>query len=144
MFDIPGFDPHNMSEDELLTRQGELSRRLSFANRFSSSGEMADQIMRMIQTIEAVRRDRVLKIMFDERNKMFPEIIETEPELAAEHKRKITDNENDERMATRRKVGRERLTLTKSSSPPSVQPHIPVKSDQPQNDEDDVLPDTKE
>jgi hypothetical protein len=136
MFDIPGFNPSAMSDDELLNRQGELSRRLGWAARFSMSGDMSGQLYAMIGAIEAERRDRVLKMMFQERQKMFPEIIETEPDLAQEHRRKKVDDEKDERMVNRRKIGRERLTLTKTSTPPQQQPHFP-QHDRPDEDDKD-------
>ncbi len=121
MFDVPGFNPSGMSDEELLNRQAELSRRLGWAARFSGS-DMSTQLWAMINSIEAERRDRVLKVMFDQRNKMFPDIIESEPDLAAEHKRKVVTDDTDQRMANRRRVGRERLALTKTSSPAATQP----------------------
>jgi hypothetical protein len=123
MFDIPGFNPSSMTDDELMNRQAELSRRFGWANRFSTSTDIPGQLWAMISAIDAERRDRMLKMIFKERDKMFPEIIETEPEMASQHKRKIVDDEKDQRMINRRKVGKDRLTLTKSSTPPRQQPH---------------------
>lgn len=123
MFDVPGFNPSAMSDDELLNRQAELSRRLGWASRFSGS-DMSHQLYAMINAIEAERRDRILRVMFSERNKMFPEVIETEPDLAAEHKRKVVKSEDDDAMAHRRRVGRERLALTKTSAPSPQQPQF--------------------
>lgn len=135
MFDIPGFTPSSMSDDELLNRQAELSRRLSWANRFSGSGDMATQIWAMISAIEAERRDRVLKIMFDNRQKIFPEVIETEPDMV--NKKKVVTDEKDQKMVNRRKIGRERLTLTKTSLPPQMQPHFPQHDRIPPQQDDD-------
>lgn len=131
MFDIPGFNPTGMSDEELLNRQGELSRRLGWASRFSGSGDMSGQLYAMITAIEAERRDRVLRMMFSERQKLFPEIIETEPDLAQEHRRKVVDDDKDQRLVHRRKAGRERMTLTKSSTPPQQQPHFPQRDNIP-------------
>lgn len=125
MFDIPGFNPSAMSDDELMNRQAELSRRFGWANRFSGSTDMSGQLWAMISAIEAERRDRMLRMIFKERDKLFPDIIETEPDLAIQHKRKVVDDEKDQRMQNRRKVGKDRLTLTKSSTPPQQQPHFP-------------------
>jgi len=139
MFDVPGFNPSAMSDEELLNRQSELSRRLGWASRFSQSGDMSSQLYAMISAIEMERRDRILKVMFQERSKMFPDIIESEPDLAQEHKKKVVDAEKDDRLAVRRKIGRERLTLTKTSTPPQQQPHFPqydAKSSTPTGDTD--------
>ena len=135
MFDIPGFIPSSMSDDELLNRQAELSRRLNWANRFSGSGDMATQLWSMISAIEAERRDRVLKIMFDNRQKIFPEVIETEPDMV--NKKKIATDDKDQKMVNRRKIGRERLTLTKTSTPPQMQPHFPQHDRLPPQDDED-------
>ena len=130
MFDVPGFNPSSMSDDELLNRQAELSKRLGWASRFAGS-DTTTQLYAMISAIEAERRDRVLRVMFSERQKMFPEIIETEPELAAEHRRKEAVADQDDRMSARRKVGRERLALTKTSTPAQQQQHFPTERVEP-------------
>jgi hypothetical protein len=124
MFDVPGFDPSSMSDDELMTRQAELSRRLVWASRWSGSGDMTSQFQMMLMAVEGERRDRMLKLMFAERQKMFPEIIETEPDLKVKAP-VAKDDDRDKRMINRRKVGRERLTLVKTAHPTSVQPHFP-------------------
>ena len=121
MFDVPGFNPSAMSDEELLNKQLELSRRLGWAARFSGSN-MSDQFLTMIRAIEMERRDRVLRYMFSEREKLFPEIIETEPDLAAQNKREIKDAELDDQMVQRRKLARERLTMKKTSAPTQVPP----------------------
>jgi hypothetical protein len=125
MFDIPGFNPSGMSDEELMNRQVELNRRLSYAARFSGS-DMTSQLLAMIQSIEFERRERILKTIFVQRNAMFPDIIETEPDLAAEHKRKVEDAEQDDRMSTRRRQGRERVTLKKTSTPTKEPTQFPI------------------
>jgi len=124
-----------MSDEELLNRQYELSRRLGWASRFSGS-DMTSQLWSMISAIEAERRDRVLKIMFSERQKLFPDVIESEPDLAAKNKNKVVSDEKDDRMTNRRKIGRERLALTKTSTPVSQQPTPYERSAQPEPDPD--------
>lgn len=120
---IPGFNPSAMSDEELLSRQSELSRRFSWANRFSSSTDMAAQLWQMIEAIEAERRDRVLRVMFQERQKMFPDVIETEPDLVQKETQKETE---DHKMIARRKAGRERFTLSRSSAPVEAARREPI------------------
>jgi hypothetical protein len=133
MFDVPGFNPVSMSDDELMNRQYELNRRLSWAARFSGS-DMSSQLLAMISAIEMERRDRLLKVVFSERQKMFPDIIETEPDLAAEHKRKIVDAEKDDQMSERRRVGRERVTLKKTAQPTPIEPQLHVQREEIQDE----------
>ena len=127
MFDFPGFDPLSLSDEELLNRQGELSRRLGYAARFGSGS--VQQLQNMIQVIENERRERVMRTVFEERQKMFPSVIESEPDLA-EQKRKATEEEQDSKMVQRRKIGRERLNMTKTATPSEApRPHFPQPDD---------------
>jgi len=136
MFEIPGFYPASMTDDELLNKQMEISRRLGFAARFSTSN-MSEQLMAMITAIEAERRDRIMRYVFNERLKMFPDIIETEPDLAMLHKRQAEDTEADSKMAQRRKQGRERITLSRSSAPVQETQARPIqKSNRPDTDKE--------
>lgn len=141
MFDVPGFDPSSMSDDELSKRHGELGRRLTWASRFGS-GDMSYQLQNMMIAIEGERRDRLLRYMFQERSKIFPDTIETEPDLAAANKKTVVTDESNDAMAQRRRVGRERA-ITKTSEPQN-QIQIPHRSatpvvegeDAPKKDED--------
>jgi hypothetical protein len=141
MFDVPGFSPSTMSDEELLNRQTELNRRLAWASRFSGS-DMSSQLLAMITAIELERRERILKVIFEQRQKMFPDIIETEPDLAAEHKRKINDIEQDDAMAVRRRVGRERVTMRKTSQPTTAPAQFPGQREESISPDED--PELKE
>ena len=137
MSDIPGFNPSTMTDDELMNKQVELNSRLAWASKFSGSN-MSSQFLMMIQAIEAERRDRLLRFIFAEREKMFPDVIESEPELAAEHKRKTEGSDKDDAMTKRRKQGRERVTLTRTSSPTRTEPQkFPLHRDSEPTDDDD-------
>jgi hypothetical protein len=136
--DVPGFDPSSMSDDELLSRHAELGRRLAWASRFSGS-DMSYQINNMMIAIEMERRDRLLRFMFDQRQKMFPETIETEPDLAAANKKTEVADDSNDRMAQRRRVGRERA-ITKSSEPQVPHNHIQI----PQRSAEPVAPPPEE
>lgn len=80
MFDNIGFDPKTLSDNDLFTKQLELSKRKSQAHRLGRM-ETVMQIDALIYAIEAERRER----MFVERwNKVIPEtsvLIETDPDL---------------------------------------------------------------
>lgn len=128
MFSVPGFDPTSMSDDELLNKQSELNRRFSYASRFSSSTEMASQFMSMIAAIEHERRERVLKIAFDMRQSMFPDIIETDPDLIVKDVRPSEMDEAEDRMAQRRRASRNRM-ITRVNA--DEKPQIPKKTSAP-------------
>ncbi len=128
MFSVPGFDPTTMTDDELLNKQSELNRRFVYASRFSASTEMAAQFMSMIAAIEAERRERVLKIAFDMRQSMFPDIIESEPDLIVRDVRPTQEEEANDRMAERRRASRNRM-ITRVAS--EEKPTIPKKTSAP-------------
>ena len=128
MFSVPGFDPTSMTDDELLNKQSELNRRFVYASRFSASTEMAAQFMSMIAAIEAERRERVLRIAFDMRQGMFPDIIESEPDLIVRDVRPTQEEEANDRMAERRRASRNRM-ITRVAS--EDKPSIPKKTSAP-------------
>jgi excinuclease UvrABC helicase subunit UvrB len=117
MFDTPGFSPGAMTDDELLKKQDLISRRLAWAGRFSASTEMVYQLHSMLTAIDTERRERMMKSMFNERLKMFPEIIETEPDLAILHRRQAEIAEEESKLTQRRRSGRERQTYIKTAAP---------------------------
>lgn len=128
MFSIPGFDPTTMTDDELLNKQSELNRRYAYASRFSVSSEMAAQFMAMIGAIEHERRERVLKVAFDMRQSMFPEVIESEPDLIVREVRPTDEDAANDRMAERRRASRNRM-ITRVAS--EDRPQIPKKTSAP-------------
>lgn len=133
MFSVPGFDPQSMTDDELLNKQSELNRRFVYASRFSSSTEMAAQFMSMIAAIESERRERVLKIAFDMRQGMFPEIIESDPDLIVRDVRPSQEDEANDRMAERRRASRNRMiTRVNAEEKPSIPKRTaePTKTDE--------------
>lgn len=81
MFDIPGFNPRSMSDEELLSKQHDLSRRIEWASRFGMSTEMVAQMQCMLLSIEATRRERTFRDVFEMRQAALPTVIETDPDL---------------------------------------------------------------
>jgi hypothetical protein len=80
MFDNFGFDPKTLSDNELFTKQIELSRRKSQAHRLGRM-ETVMQLDALIFAIETERRERMF---LDRWNKIVPEtsvLIETDPGL---------------------------------------------------------------
>lgn len=129
MFFLPGFDPTSMTDDELLNKQAELNKRYVYASRFSSSGEMAGQFMAMIGAVEHERRERVLRVAFEMRQSMFPDIIESDPDLIVQ---KVIVSEEDaatDRMAERRRASRNRM-ITRTSAE-SEKPAVPKRTSEP-------------
>ena len=81
MFDIPGVEPRSMSDDELLMRQQELQRRLSFAARFGMQSEATAQMQAMLASIDFARRERLLRDVYEQKNAVLPIVIETDPSM---------------------------------------------------------------
>lgn len=113
MFDVPGFTPSSFTDDELMKKQMNLNQKLVWANRFGSM-EACNQINAMISAIESERRERILKLIFKERGKLFPSIIETDPDLSNENR--MNTEEKEKTAVNNRKVNRDRM-ITRTSSP---------------------------
>jgi hypothetical protein len=84
---IPGFDPKSLTNDGLLDKQLDLTRKRMQAVRFGQS-VAAQQLQALIQVIENERTER----MFMERAGKYmlassPVVIETDPVLAAMEKK---------------------------------------------------------
>ncbi len=88
---IPGFDPWSMSDEELFEKQAELGRRLSWAARFTSNGEAVDQLMRMSQMVDAVRRERAFIASYNFQESLYPSVTESDPDLRAAQKGSPSD-----------------------------------------------------
>jgi hypothetical protein len=79
MSELFGFDPKCLSDDQLFTKQVELTKRKILATRIGQA-DAANQLEILIQAIEYERRER----MFLDRVKQIPTspiVIETDPEL---------------------------------------------------------------
>jgi len=113
MFDVPGFNPSSFTDDDLMKKQMNLNQKLVWANRFGSM-EACNQINAMISAIESERRERILKLVFKERGKLFPSIIETDPDLSNENR--MNTEEKEKTAVNTRKVNRDRM-ITRTSSP---------------------------
>lgn len=82
MSELFGFDPKCLSDDQLFTKQVDLTRRKILAERVGHASA-ANQIEIYIQAIEYERRER----MFLDRAKQQPPssvVIETDPEMREE------------------------------------------------------------
>lgn len=76
----PFFEPENMSDDELSTKLVELRRRLFMGSYSQSSPQLLQSLQDMIRQIEDVQQGRLQIQAQDAWNKMFPDVIESDPE----------------------------------------------------------------
>lgn len=83
MFNLFGFDPAKLTDDELTTKQMEINRRLVWAGRFGS-GELVEQLQLLAAAIDFERRERFVRYQVSARQNMFPDVIETDPDLQQE------------------------------------------------------------
>lgn len=82
MYEFSGFDPAMLSDDELLNKTTELHAKLVWAGRFGSS-DIIGGLQRILETVENERTQRVLRNFARDRETMFPDVIESDPDLAA-------------------------------------------------------------
>lgn len=83
------FDIKTLTDEELLERWHSLNKKILWAGRFGSA-EMVGQMQSMKFAVEIEQRERIIA----QRNKIITSLptvgVETDPQLAAEHKAKIT------------------------------------------------------
>jgi hypothetical protein len=82
MFGLFGFDPTGMSDEELMQKSMDLHTRLVWANRFGGA-EIITRLQELLAQVEFERQERVIRFIVTERNNMFPDVIESDPELAS-------------------------------------------------------------
>lgn len=85
MHGLFGFDPKNLSDDELLDRVVELNRRIAWSAKFGS-GEMLAALQSQRQAIEFEQRERLLAPYMAARLASPSVVVETDPDLAQEAK----------------------------------------------------------
>lgn len=82
MFEFTGFDPAQMSDDELLQKTTELHAKLVWAGRFGS-GSMIGGLQQLLQVVENERAQRVYRAFARDHEAAQHDVIETDPDLAA-------------------------------------------------------------
>lgn len=110
MFGYLSFDPSSMSDEELLAKTTELQGKVVWASRFGS-GEMIEGLQKVIAAIEAERFDRYARSVWVDQQAMFPNVIETEPDL---QKKVDQEQKPDKKIVPQ---PRPRITVTRSSRP---------------------------
>src|SRR3712207_3683679 len=85
MFNLFGFTPGSLSDEELLQKQTDLHARIVWASRFGSGG-MVTQLQALLSAVELERQERAFRMPWSERQAMFPDVIETDPDLAMQGK----------------------------------------------------------
>jgi hypothetical protein len=122
MFDFFGFDPSQLSDEELLHRQVQLHEKIAYASRLGS-GQMVEGFQQILSAVEFERMERHQKLIFRHMQAAFPPVIETDPDLAAEGK---TDAATPGTAPDRQ---RPRVTITRTTRPTRGTVSITKKDD---------------
>lgn len=81
MIDHPFMNLKSLSEDELLDKTTDLQGRLGKAHMWGSSTDIINQLEWMLEMIEEEKYERMAKVNHTAMQSMFPDIVESEPEL---------------------------------------------------------------
>lgn len=101
----PFFEPENMSDDELTNRLMELRKRLYIASYSQSSYQLTQGLQDMIRSIEEVQQTRMMIQAQNAWDKMFPDVIESDPEAKAKRQ-----EEAAQKVATKPGLKKHRAT----------------------------------
>lgn len=126
MFDFFGFDPSTMSDDQLMQKRAEISRKMNYAARFSNHPEMVDQMALIIESIDMVRRERMMVMMAEARKKISKEIIETDPDLVVRDNSASEAETAEAALAERRKANRQRMITRPAGQTPFQKSSKPI------------------
>jgi hypothetical protein len=110
MFDYFGFDPRSLTDDDLANKLAELQAKVVYASRFSSPG-LLESLHRIMQSLEFEQRERLLRRAQEIYNKSFPDVIETDPDLA---EKKPTTQPGSGKIQPQ---PRPRMSITKTTRP---------------------------
>jgi hypothetical protein len=87
----PFFNAKALSDEELIRKQQELTRRVYEAYAVGFSYDIVTQLQLLLESIELEREERDAKTIFDLINQQFPEVIESDKEwLSDEEKARAT------------------------------------------------------
>lgn len=103
------FETSNLSEEELREKQASLSARLYSAHAMGMSYELRAQLEAMIGQIEEELRMRWSADMAKQWDAMFPDVIESEPDL---------------KPGAKEPTKKEKVVKTESSDSPKIPPRF--------------------
>jgi hypothetical protein len=84
MIDHPFINLKALTDEELIKKSTDLHKKLMMAHMWSSNPGIADQFRWMLEMIAEEQQERLAKDTNDAWNKMFPEVIESDPEFTKE------------------------------------------------------------
>lgn len=90
----PFFDPATMSDEEIREKLESLQSRLWAAHALGMSPDMREQLQMLCETLETEMQQRFAQTMQKAWDDMFPDVIESEPDLkpVTNDKKKPTKN----------------------------------------------------
>lgn len=88
MMEMFGFNPNALSDEELMDRITELTRRIVWASR-NSSGDLVWPLQQQKLHCEAIQRERRMAPMLNARLTSPAIVVESDPDLAAAQKTEL-------------------------------------------------------
>jgi hypothetical protein len=77
---FPGFEPKNMSDEEIMRKTTELQGKMVFAYGNASYG-MIEQMQMMLEALQFEQQERLSIKLHEMRERMYKDVIESEPDL---------------------------------------------------------------
>lgn len=121
-----GFNPNELSDEALMDRITELTRRIVWASR-NSSGDLVWPLQQQKLLCEAIQRERRMMPMLNARLNSPSIVVETDPDLAAAHKaaQEVEEAKLNPLTPRPKPFGGSRERIKASMAP------LPAPSDQP-------------
>ena len=119
MNDLFGFSPKNFSDEQLMDRVSELTRRIVWANRMGQA-HIAGQLRSQQLMCEQEQRDRVFAPRVQRMLTASPVTVETDPDLARENR--IEVEAKAEREAPKKGPRAKPFAVTRDRVKPTSRP----------------------
>jgi hypothetical protein len=121
---FPGVDPKKMSDEELMRKVTELQGKMVFAYGIGNY-DMINQMQQILEAFHFEQQERLNVKLFEMRERMFKDVIETEPELVIKKE-----------VETKKKSGKGSMATffppkTKKPSDQNLDQPLPARTNKP-------------
>lgn len=128
MFELPGFDPKTMTDEQIQTRISDLSGKIAYASGGPDNGALG-VMTRMLEALFNEGRERSGKARYKDMLDADPIAIETDPDLREQNRKAAEKRAGKDEIqgATRPRINPRRSIPVPTATPVAPQPDQPIR-----------------
>lgn len=133
MFELPGFDPRTMTDEQLVTKSGDLQAKIAWAAGGLDNGAVG-VMQRMLEVIANERRERGRKAQFKAMSEADPIANETDPVLREQNRKAAAEKAGKDEVpgAPRPRISARRTVPVPTATPVAPAPDTPIREQPPE------------